>query len=904
MRKQYYCNGITNNLGMDFDDNIQIMQPITYGQTGSILYNSYAFRQPIWNIETLYGWYTKLQNHTDTTILFSGDTTTYGQTSVDTAYYPNKLFDSLLNYDKLTNITTINSGHLGATTVQWDSTYVDGEITSSPDLWILRWGMNDAIFPINLSTFATALRSGLSKIRTVFPLNSGVGIILMVENSSSDTTCNNLWCEEVQKVIRRASYDYQCCFFDTYALWQNSRNSANLWMDSLYTNPKDNMNLWITSKLYEVVVPSMYKVINQMSLSTTSVNYVMIPENANFYLSGLNTNPEYNKSGLSNFYCSIETDILNNKIAIYSGSSAQWSLGQSNYGTVPICDSSPQTGCLRLKFTPSYNGIADQDIFILSNLGYVHLYHESGSLYLVCKDSSNVTQVNVNLGAWSVVFGTEYEFEFDWDWTSGYARVFIDGTQFGSTIMATFTRGSSEYLILGGSSGVTNPVSYFRNIIFYPTVQHTFNYNTLLLSNSVINSTNIEVGQDSEYVKISGTDGVEITNNLVLENSPITQTSGTVFYCTYKKTLNANYLIGTTSNIATNSGTVQIINNSAYFPNEANWLIYTSNALIDIGQIISLRCVITPNYAGIPTHNIGILNCGTYGTYNNLIELYHENTVGNLVLLVYDSSGIVIVNQTVGVWSPVIYTQYEILINVNVTSGVNQVFINGFQLGITNTNIGVRTSGSVIQVGSNLFNRTYYSNFNIKNFIIYSSAPFTSDYASGYTLHEYEQQMIIRGSSNFSNQVMISNTTDSSSITTGALLISGGLGVIKNINANNLTFSNNSFSFTGVNTLISMLVVSHIGNMVCVSFPLTTAVGSSATYYTSSNTVQSILSDTAPTTDKTFTIMVTDNNINLVGMVIIRTTGYVQVYASVTQGNFTGSGTTGFGFDVSYNLGV
>lgn len=916
-RKQYYSSsGITNPLGSDFDDNVQIMQPDPYGQSGPILYNSYAFREPIWNTETLYGWYDNLQSNNGLTIMFSGDTTTLGQTINDPAYYINILFDNLAHMDGFTNITTINSGHNGASTVQWDSSYVSGEITSSPDLWIIRWGINDAINPVNTINFATALRSGLSKIRTAYPLSSGVGIILMVENSTSGLTVSNLWCEEVQKVVRRAAYDYQCCFFDTYALWQNSRESANKWMDGTYINPKDNMNAWIISKLYDVIIPPFYQKFHSLSSpQTSSVNYATIPSGVSFYLSGMSITPEYTAAGFSNYNSTGNVCITNDMITIHPGASAQWSFGSSNYGTVPICDSSPQTGCIRLKLTPSYTSIADQYIFTLSAPGYIFLRHSSGNLLLTCNDINNITQVNITLGAWVANRGTEYEFEFNWDWTSGSAKLFINGIQFGSTITNTFTRGSALNFTLGGGPSGGNPIAFFRNIEFFTSVQHVANYTLTYVSNSNINSSYISIGEQSTgSVQISGS-GVNITNNLVLKNTPIVQPSNSVFYCTYANTINANYSVGTTSRTATNSGSVIVSNGVAQFPISVNWLYYSSNALIDTGQILSARFIITMLYSGTPTNTVGFFSAGVYGSPANLIQFYHESSTGNLILQVTNTIGSNIVNQSFGNWNPTVWVTYEILVNIDVTNGFNQVFINGVQKGTTNTSTGSRSSGSIpnsiVQIGSNVLNRTYYSAFYMKNFVIYSLAPFTSNYEIGYSLNEYEQQMIINGSSNFSYPVFISNTTNSSTTTSGSLIISGGVGMSGNLNvggyvgAGNMSHASNaSFTFTGANTLTSTMVVSRSGNIINVTFPYTTATGVSATYYTSSSTVQSILAGTNPTTDKIFPIVAIDNNIKILGLAIIRQSGNIEVYSSVTQNNFSGSGVTGFSINTSYSLGA
>src|SRR3990167_888374 len=113
---------------------------------------------------------------------------------------------------------------------------------------------------------------------------------------------------------------------------------------------------------------------------------------------------------------------------------------------------SQQTGCIRFKLTPNYSGTpSTQKTFFgisqafsnLNNLIQLNQLITTGNLAVAFYDSTGVAMSSADLGNWSPTSGTEYEFELNYDFTSGATRLFIDGTQKGSTITSTGTRSSS-----------------------------------------------------------------------------------------------------------------------------------------------------------------------------------------------------------------------------------------------------------------------------------------------------------------------------------------------------------------------------------------------------------------------------------------------------------------------------
>lgn len=197
-------------------------------------------------------------------VSWSGDSTTAGD-GTDTPFNLNNLFSATARKNSISAITSLNRGHSGANTEQWRTTYLSADLAENPDLYIVRWGINDA--SRGLTAFEISLRTGLASIRAS-KTQAQMSIILMSPNSTSDTPNgrDEKWYEQVRKIYIKAARDYQCAYIDTYSLWLDSRNgAADLFMDNPYgdgraIHPKNIFNTWIVSKVFDLVFPTSLKV--------------------------------------------------------------------------------------------------------------------------------------------------------------------------------------------------------------------------------------------------------------------------------------------------------------------------------------------------------------------------------------------------------------------------------------------------------------------------------------------------------------------------------------------------------------------------------------------------------------------------------------------------------------------
>lgn len=138
-----------------------------------------------------------------------------------------------------------------------------------------------------------------------------------------------------------------------------------------------------------------------------------------------------------------------------------------------------------------------------------------------------------------------------------------------------------------------------------------------------------------------------------------------------------------------------------------------------------------PQYSGAPASNNFIYS--ENGSLNSLIELAHLTT-GSILVTIYDSSASPIINGTIVAFSPVAGTRYTIALGYNVTTGDTRLFIDGVQVGSTQTATGTRDQSQIanIYLGKNqgltgLNDNIYY------NVIRYDTVQHTSNYTPDWS---------------------------------------------------------------------------------------------------------------------------------------------------------------------------
>lgn len=142
-----------------------------------------------------------------------------------------------------------------------------------------------------------------------------------------------------------------------------------------------------------------------------------------------------------------------------------------------------QTGCIEFDWTPQYTGAGSfQYLFtIVEGVGLannrIRMYHQSTLLFLAISDSTGGSIISV-AEAFSPIAGETYKISLNFDITNGATRLFVDGTQLGTTQTGTGIRDNNIGLLRLGKdlNGNGNANFLIDNLIIYDTVQHTTDY--------------------------------------------------------------------------------------------------------------------------------------------------------------------------------------------------------------------------------------------------------------------------------------------------------------------------------------------------------------------------------------------------------------------------------------------
>lgn len=291
--------------------------------------------------EYLYAFHQKLISNSAASMLFSGDSTTFGTSITNDDYLLHtSVLRNGLNLGH--NLTATNAGHSGADTQDWITSYLADDLAANPDLMVLRWGLNDPFYGRNISQFETSLRSGLSTIRASKSI-SQMSVVLMVPNTASDSPNGRdaAWMELTRPVIRQAAIDYQCTFIDTFKLWDDTVNASGNWMDNIFgdgraLHPLEAMNGWIASKISEVIFPDaispkrtsllVTKTVNQTitnnAWSVIQYNNVVNDARGEWSATGYSFTPKSSGVYLIAVYCLVTTpvDQQSMNVAVFDGS--------------------------------------------------------------------------------------------------------------------------------------------------------------------------------------------------------------------------------------------------------------------------------------------------------------------------------------------------------------------------------------------------------------------------------------------------------------------------------------------------------------------------------------------------------------------------------------------------------
>jgi hypothetical protein len=231
---------------------------------------------------------------------------------------------------------------------------------------------------------------------------------------------------------------------------------------------------------------------------------------------------DFTSSENANYSAGSGTALINGSTSVSGGylnlsGSGNNSIGFSGDLNAP----NPQNGCIRIRVKPNYTGnpATDQYFVSIGNTGdlsnLIHIYHSSAGNLTAQIYSEAETQILSISSAWSPTSGTSYEIELNYNLgtgllsDSGSTKLFVGGTQLGSTNTATGKRSDSsirtrhvQYITLGSDrTNIKTSNFYIQEFAIFKSVQHTTTYTPALF----------DFAESSDYRTITNISGNTIT---------------------------------------------------------------------------------------------------------------------------------------------------------------------------------------------------------------------------------------------------------------------------------------------------------------------------------------------------------------------------------------------------------
>lgn len=219
----------------------------------------------IFGIEYLTYYLDKVRKSESANIVISGDSQFCGVSLTNENYKIENLINNYFKSKGIFNITIINDAVSGARSSAWVSTYLAQDLAKNPDLYILKWGANDACEPLNtrFNLFKEYIEQGLQTIRASKNANE-LSIMLMSPMSTDDPDNQRTpeWFKQINPFLKEMARKYQCCFIDTYSYLMDSKNIK--WQDEInygsgykaHVHPLESANALLMDLLSPLLLPS------------------------------------------------------------------------------------------------------------------------------------------------------------------------------------------------------------------------------------------------------------------------------------------------------------------------------------------------------------------------------------------------------------------------------------------------------------------------------------------------------------------------------------------------------------------------------------------------------------------------------------------------------------------------
>ncbi|SEN57069.1 Pectate lyase superfamily protein [Mucilaginibacter gossypiicola] len=263
-----------NKYGTKIQGNVRILRNSPNGNAVKQQLNSYAdTNQHVFGTEYLSSFHKKLKANmsaaspTAVKVVFSGDSTTYGANDgADTAI--DQALTYLASKDYIPAVTFVSNSHSGGTAQTWLNSWLSEDLSITPDVLVLRWGINDMPY-LTPQQLVDIIDTGLNTIRSNSSFTKDkLAIVLCTMNTTTDDNVGHkgeFFFEEYNRGLRELARKYACCFMDIYAMWQDARNGQDYFTPNDLSRPNEllhpgrSLKILIACKTYDILFPEYFR---------------------------------------------------------------------------------------------------------------------------------------------------------------------------------------------------------------------------------------------------------------------------------------------------------------------------------------------------------------------------------------------------------------------------------------------------------------------------------------------------------------------------------------------------------------------------------------------------------------------------------------------------------------------
>lgn len=183
--------------------------------------------------EAMYKAYARLAANGQLKMLFAGDSTIHGGNGESAPFELSALVGQIMANKGFSNVVVQNIGVAGTSVSDLNAIpSIDATGANSTDILFIKYGIND---PKNRATYYATYRSKLAAIRAA--TNGGVNalsIVIVGPTSTYDIPNGRdaKWYEQLREIHVSLAEEFQCLYYDPYALLQDSSSASTYWMDN------------------------------------------------------------------------------------------------------------------------------------------------------------------------------------------------------------------------------------------------------------------------------------------------------------------------------------------------------------------------------------------------------------------------------------------------------------------------------------------------------------------------------------------------------------------------------------------------------------------------------------------------------------------------------------------------